>query len=212
MTAAPAEATSLRERKKRRTRDTLVRTAFALFHERGYVGTTLDELCDAAEVSRRTFFRYFRGKEDVVLEPGHEMWTDLVEDLTSRDLHDGPVLSVLGAGVVDVVRARTGDEWSEQLRQSRLLAAANPGVDAAGLWWCDRVCDTLAETLHRRGGFGVDDPRPRMCVDLVVHATNDVLRRWAAEPVEPGADVLAEMLRERFAVLPELTGFRAGAR
>ena len=57
----------LRERKKARTRADLQRHALRLFRDRGYAETTVDDIAEAAEVSRSTFFRYFAGKEQVVI-------------------------------------------------------------------------------------------------------------------------------------------------
>ncbi len=49
----------------------LVAAAVRLFRDQGYDDTTVDDIAAAAGVGRRTFFRYFRSKEDAI-SPDHE--------------------------------------------------------------------------------------------------------------------------------------------
>src|SRR4051812_46443927 len=53
------------------TRDRLIDAAFALFEERGFDETTVDDVAARAEVGRTTFFRAFRSKEEVI-SPDHD--------------------------------------------------------------------------------------------------------------------------------------------
>ena len=57
----------LREQKKERTRLRLIDEAFALFEKQGYDETTVEQIAAAADVTSRTFFRYFTNKEDLVM-------------------------------------------------------------------------------------------------------------------------------------------------
>jgi AcrR family transcriptional regulator len=56
----------LRERKKLRTRSTLIEAAAELCLKQGYDKTTVEQIAAAAEVSPRTFSRYFATKESVI--------------------------------------------------------------------------------------------------------------------------------------------------
>lgn len=58
---------NMRERKKRETRARLQRVALHLFQKHGYTETTVEQIASGADVSFRTFFRYFPSKEDLVL-------------------------------------------------------------------------------------------------------------------------------------------------
>jgi AcrR family transcriptional regulator len=67
---------SLRDLKRRRATEDLVRAAVELFAEQGYEQTTVADIAAAATQSRSTFFRYFATKEDVLFHdvPEHLEW------------------------------------------------------------------------------------------------------------------------------------------
>lgn len=57
----------VRESKKEATRARIAEAGLRLFRENGYDATTLDDITAAAGISRRTFFYYFKSKDDVLL-------------------------------------------------------------------------------------------------------------------------------------------------
>src|SRR5207237_8043605 len=74
----------LRERKKQQTHEKIERVALQLFAERGYDETTLADIADAADVSRRTIFAYFQSKEDIVFCDEPLLYERLEQTLTQR--------------------------------------------------------------------------------------------------------------------------------
>lgn len=61
----PEIEVSRRERKKEETKERIVEAAFALFRRHGVEATTVEEICDKADVAKGTFFNYFPRKEAV---------------------------------------------------------------------------------------------------------------------------------------------------
>lgn len=58
----------LRARKRQETLERIAETGLRLFSQNGYEATTLDAIAEAAGISRRTFFYYFKSKEEILLD------------------------------------------------------------------------------------------------------------------------------------------------
>jgi AcrR family transcriptional regulator len=67
MKGASERPQGLRERKRHETSERIIEKGLKLFVKNGYEATTLDAIAEAAGISRRTFFYYFKSKEDVLL-------------------------------------------------------------------------------------------------------------------------------------------------
>lgn len=83
----PAEGVLVnrRERRKRRTRDSIVEAARGLFLERGFEQATLSEIAERADIAVSTLFTYFATKADLFFADYDLFVDDFIETLTSRD-------------------------------------------------------------------------------------------------------------------------------
>ncbi|MFJ9816119.1 TetR/AcrR family transcriptional regulator [Streptomyces sp. NPDC101151] len=89
-----AEAMGLRERKKLQTAMRIYRVAVALFAERGFDNVSVQEIADAAEVSKMTVFNYFGTKEDLVFRPMEEHFGDTARAVRERQPGESAVAAV----------------------------------------------------------------------------------------------------------------------
>lgn len=82
----------LRERKRRETAKRIKEVGIRLFVERGYDATTIEDIAEAADISRRTFFHYYKSKDDILLTLQNAMGEVLSlhladEPATKKPLH-----------------------------------------------------------------------------------------------------------------------------
>src|SRR5262245_25033253 len=117
---------TLRERKKLRTRQALVDTAITLFSERGFDTTPLDTLLEAVEVSRRTFFRNFRSKEDVALTAVTELWRAYL-DVLDEAPKSGPLVIVFRDAMLATLD-RMDEDWYRRFPATLRLIDESPAL------------------------------------------------------------------------------------
>ena len=120
---------SRRERKKRETRQRLIECAWQLFQEQGYDDTTVEDITEAADVAKSTFFNYFETKEALLDEIA--LWRiDLLgsQVLSADDVPEGAV-----ARIKRLVRAMA-DEFSpdRELPQHLLIARISAPIRLVG--------------------------------------------------------------------------------
>ncbi len=86
-----------REAHKAQTRAALLEAAGQLFAVRGYEATTVREIAEAAQVTERTFYRYFEGKEALVAQEAVRWIETLGEAIVARPATEAPLEAVAGA-------------------------------------------------------------------------------------------------------------------
>ena len=80
----------LRERKKAAIRSKVLEVAHKLFHQSGFDGTTIEQICNEALISKRTFFRYFKDKESLVFPNREEKLEAFIAFLDNHRDVDNP--------------------------------------------------------------------------------------------------------------------------
>jgi AcrR family transcriptional regulator len=128
-------------------------TAIRLFLERGFEATTVDQIVSEAGISRRSFFRYFGTKEDILLGRLASQGPELLSALEARPAGEGPweALRATLSGLQGI-----GTTPEEQLAISKMLHET-PSLRARSfekhLGW-QRL---LAPEIRRRLGVDPDD-------------------------------------------------------
>lgn len=182
--AHPAPPPGLRERKKRRTRDALLRSALELFTARGYEETTVDDIAEAADVSQRTFFRYFASKEEAAFFVSRLAESRFVDAVHGRPPDEAPLDAMRGALVESWA---TIGEAVEQLVPLELhlrfyrVIESTPALLAAHLRRATELEEEIARVVADREGLDVDaDPRPRVVVAVFGAVMRVTERIWSA--------------------------------
>ncbi|MFC5720078.1 TetR family transcriptional regulator [Streptomyces gamaensis] len=198
---APA---GLRERKKRRTREALIRCALELFALKGYERTTVDEIAEAAEVSQRTFFRYFANKEEVALAMQQLGQAHFLAALERRPAAEPPLAALRGAtldgwdSVRDAIAAVVPVDL--HLRTTRMIEST-PALLAAHLRRLAELEERIVEEIARREGLDpATDPRPHVLVAAFGGVTRVTGKLWG----ERGEGGLEELRRLTSTYLDQL--------
>ncbi len=157
-------------------RDALVAAAFRLFTERGYEQTTVDDIVTLAGVGRRSFFRYFPSKDDVVFPDHERCLADMTAFLGASGPEHEPVRRVCDAARLVLLMYAENPSFSVQRYR---LTKQVPGLRAYELSVVWRYERALAEYLRGRFAGGRDgNLRADVIAAAVVAAHNNALRSW----------------------------------
>jgi AcrR family transcriptional regulator len=185
--AATTAAPGLRERKRQQTRERLTRTAMALFLERGFEATTLDDIAAAADISRRSFFHYFGSKEDVVFAWQEDSTAALIAAVAARPA-DESMLAAAENAISAMVR---------QLKPGEAIAMAclkrdNPALQARDQVKYEKLERALADALGKRAGHKTEKLQARLVAVIAAGAMRIGGELWAAEGAREKPEALVK--------------------
>jgi AcrR family transcriptional regulator len=167
-------APGLRERKKQKTRWAIQEHALRLFAEQGYDATTVEQIAAAAEISPSTFFRYFKTKEDVVVE---DQWDPIfIEAYRAAPAGPGPLATLRHAiresfaqvdnVELDKIMARIRLQWTVPALRARTLDGMLVSLSM------------IAELLGERAGRDAKDPMVLTAAGAVMGVLLSALLAW----------------------------------
>lgn len=181
----------VRERKRRETRQRIAETGLRLFLTHGYEETTLDAITAEAGISRRTFFSYFKSKDDIVIFWQGEGWAHLNAELlkTSPDVHPLDAVS-------DVIVKYSARYTTEEMAAiDKLMRSSESLLARKQIFYAEQelvLFNTLCEVWRQ--------PERRMALRMIamvsMGATRVATQAWGNQtgPRKP----IAEFLRDAF--------------
>lgn len=170
----------------------LAEIAQELFLSKGFTETSVDDIAAAAGVSRRTFFRYFPTKADVLWVETHEELRRVRDGLAAAPAHESwreTLCRVIPAAYVPSQRQRV---WALQRAELVLREPAVQGPMAPHLADWRAV---VAEFAARRLGAEPTGMLPIAVSAAALSAALAAHEYWLAHPAEDLPDVMAQMLR-----------------
>src|SRR6478735_4760130 len=178
---------------KRPVNDRLVDAAFELFAERGYDHTTVDDIAERATVSRTTFFRYYRSKDDVIF-PAHDELIAAVQQRLATSSDSAAIVAVAEAvRLVLLHYIEEGDRARLRYALTSKVAALRDREIASAARYQRLFREFIANWMGTSASSGL---RAELMAAAVVAAHNHVLRRWLrGDATEPVAEIDQAMIQ-----------------
>lgn len=195
MAEAPLSASppdGLRAQKRQQTQQRIVDAGIKLFGTRGYEATTLDAIAAEAGISRRTFFHYFKSKDDILLS----MQTGLGDRLVMALAQQPTALRPLEA-TRQALREMVAPYAPEELMQVDRLMRSSEAVQARkqASYLQDETMLHKALVARWPGESAVD---LRVLATMTIASVRLTLDRWSAEG---GTRPIQNVLEETFAAM-----------
>ena len=179
------------------TRGRLQEVSLELFRERGFDSVTVAEIAQRAEVTERTFYRYFADKREVLFDGQERLREAFVAGVAACPADASPL--DLAAGALDRAAEFFADDRRSWSRARQSVIENDPALQERELLKLAALSAALAGALHERG---VSDQRAGLTADLAVSVFRIAFARW----ISPGeVQSMRELQRDVLDTLQALT-------
>jgi AcrR family transcriptional regulator len=179
------EVPGLRERKKVRLRQEIIKTAVKLFRKRGYENTRVDDIVQILEISQPTFFRYFPSKDAVLREVGRRAFACIEERLETELSSEATTEERLRRMYQRMAREVEADR---PLWRAVVLSGAMDPVRSPDMRRPEEVTINLLREIfaegQKRGEITRDFPVVHLA-EFMEGLYNTIVRQWAVDLTGP---------------------------
>lgn len=192
-----ATVVSLNERKQALVRDTIWEAAIDLFAEKGFDETTIEHIAAAAGTSRRSFFRYYESKSDLMAQGILSYGTSLTDAIRDSPVTNSP-WEVFRHTLLTVAKASAANPRTKQVME---IAQRYPAARQAQIARIAEVQDQVAEAFSERFKKGSKDRTTARILAALTHSLLGVtFQNW----FESGRGDIAVTLEQVLANLSEM--------
>jgi len=162
------------------SRERLEGAALDLFSEQGFEDTTVAEIAARVGVTKRTFFRHFTDKREVLFAGAQELQQLLANAIAEASSELAPLEAIIAALVAIDTDSMAPRPY---LRQRQAVIAASPELRERDLIKFDALTAAFADALRRRG---VADPAADLAAQAGITVFRTAYARWidAAEQTD----------------------------
>ena len=181
---------SPRDRRRTKLAAQIERAALSLFVKRGISAVTVDQIADAADISRRTFFRYFASKEDLLLGD-RQRYDDRLARTIAKEQPRQSAVRMLRDILVDMSHEVEAEADTARIRLE--LFRKYP-EEMSGAFEQQRAWNSTFTTMvaQRMGLDHSRDMRPALVVRVMMSAANVALHNWFTKGAEQPLHELVE--------------------
>lgn len=173
------------------SRPQIEQIALDLFTDRGFEATTVDDIAAAAGIGRRTFFRYFASKNDVVWGEFEAGLEELRERLEATPANT-PLLAGLRSAVLSFNRLTPAQVQPHRERMSLILTV--PALQAHSTLMYAAWRAVIAEHAARRLDQDPEDLLPQVIAHTCLGAALTAYEQWLREPGSSLATLLVQAM------------------
>lgn len=152
----------------------LERAALQLFTERGYAGTTVEDIAAAAGLTERTFFRYFSDKREVLFGGSAQLERVIVERIAAAPATAAPI-EVVAAAVEAAGEALQRTREPSYVRARHALLTVHPELQERELIKLSTLAAAVAQALRARG---VSEPTASLVAEAGIAIFKVGFERW----------------------------------